>query len=101
MACRTFEITGDIPYYELYCDGCGDALGRYDESGYDWMALCRIATDAGWSAPVIGAQHCPRCVYGRTQRQIAPDAPVQSRLGRNIASPLVKASGRESGTSRG
>lgn len=71
MAYRTYEITGDLPYYELECDRCARRFRLYDDSGYHWETLCRTAAGEGWSAPPNGRQYCPGCVYSS---DFVPDA---------------------------
>ncbi len=47
---------------ELLCDGCGEALGQYDDSDFDIMIVDAAA--AGWDIYKVGSDwmhECPDC----------------------------------------
>ncbi|WP_163568437.1 hypothetical protein [Fodinicola feengrottensis] len=63
MSRNTYYIAGDLPYFAVACDRCAAPFTCYDDSCYEWHALCRTAAYAGWEMTenVLGPHRCPSC----------------------------------------
>lgn len=68
-----FYIAGDLPYYAIACDACGASFTCYDDSCYQWDALCTTAEYAGWQLVDggDGPHRCPDCATAKTRRPLA------------------------------